>query len=207
MPDSSRKQAPLPPEYFRDKNALEVARKLLGTRLCTRVNGVVTAGIVTETEAYCAPEDRASHAWNHRKTQRTEVMYRNGGHAYVYLCYGIHKLFNVVCGSEGSAHAVLIRAIQPVEGTEEMMKRRNLNSYSPLISSGPGKLSQALGIGMQFNGVELSLSNGIWLEGKPGVIKPEDVVSASRIGIDYAGEWAEKPWRFYLNGSPWVSKR
>lgn len=206
MPDSSSKQAPIPPEYFRQNNALVVARNILGTRLCTRVNGVYTAGIITETEAYCAPEDKASHAWNDRKTKRTEVMYRNGGRAYVYMCYGIHKLFNLVCGPEGVAHAVLIRAIQPIEGAEEMMKRRKLKVLTPRISAGPGILSQALGIDMQFNGVELSLNNGVWLEGIPDEIKPEDVVSARRIGIEYAGEWAEKLWRFYLKDSPWVSK-
>lgn len=197
----------LPPSLFEEIPTTELAKKLLGCYLFTCLDGVTTAGRIAETEAYCAPEDKASHAFNHRRTLRTETMYHPGGRAYVYLCYGIHHLFNVVCGPEDLPHAVLIRALEPVEGLEEMMKRRGLKKNSDRIAAGPGMLSQALGIDLKLNGVELSEENGIWIEESEEVSPDMNIVEAKRVGIDYAGKWKDELWRYYIENSPAVSKK
>jgi len=197
----------IPPSYFQERDALTVARELLGAKLCTFSKGVYSSGIITETEAYCAPEDKASHAFNNKKTKRTGVMYKEGGRSYVYLCYGIHHLFNIVCGPGGLPHAVLIRAVKAEGGIEEMLERRSLSVCSKKISAGPGILSEALGINRESNDLELTVENGIWLEWTDAKPSESQIVSAPRIGIDYAGEWAGKPWRFYIRKSEWVSKK
>lgn len=197
----------LTPSFFQETDALECAKALLGKKLLTRVNGKSCSALITETEAYCAPEDKASHAYNYRKTARTQTMYEKGGVAYVYLCYGIHNLFNIVCGPEGMPHAVLIRALQPLDGIEIMMKRRKMDKAGFRLSSGPGTLSQAMGIDLSFNGCILSPESGIWIEDTSANIDDDEIVSTTRIGIEYAGEWASKPWRFYLANSQWISKK
>lgn len=196
----------LKPSFFQKKDALQCAKALLGKKLVTRINGNYCSALITETEAYCAPEDKASHAYKYRKTARTQTMYKKGGTAYVYLCYGIHRLFNVVCGPEGMPHAVLIRALQPISGIELMMKRRKMEKAGLRLSSGPGTLSQAMGIDLTLNGHLLSPENGIWIEDASANIEEEEIVSTTRIGIDYAGEWALKPWRFYIANNQWISK-
>lgn len=193
--------------FFEEKNALECARALLGKKLLTCINGALCAATITETEAYCAPEDKASHAWNNRRTQRTNTMFMAGGTAYIYLCYGIHHLFNVVCGPKDFPHAVLIRALQPLAGIETMLKRRKMEKPETRLTAGPGALSQAMGIKRNFNGLQLKPENAIWLEDSLSNIDGDNIVSTTRIGIDYAGEWAAKPWRFYLKNSEWISKK
>jgi DNA-3-methyladenine glycosylase len=131
--------------YTRD-NVVAVARELLGKFLITRIDGVLTSGMITETEAYGGISDRASHAYNGRRTNRTEIMFAEGGTAYVYLCYGIHHLFNVVTHKKDTPHAILIRAIEPVEGIDIMVERRKKERLDFSLTSGPGALSQALGI-------------------------------------------------------------
>jgi DNA-3-methyladenine glycosylase len=183
----------LPRSFYQRDDVLAVSRELLGMVLCSKVDGVVTKGRIVETEAYRGPEDRACHAYNNRRTERTEVMFWDGGVAYVYLCYGIHSLFNVVTYCEGVPHAVLIRAIEPIEGVETMRKRRGRQP----LAGGPGTLTQALGITTAHNGVSLD-GNLIWIEeGQP----VEQVTAGPRVGIDYAGEWAEVPWRFQVDTS------
>jgi DNA-3-methyladenine glycosylase len=182
----------LPVSFYLRDNVVQIARDLLGKRLMTCFNGITTGGIITETESYRGPEDRASHAYNNRRTPRTDVMFQAGGIAYVYLCYGIHHLLNVVTHRKGIPHAVLIRALLPTHGIEEMTKRR---SKVPL-ASGPGALTQALGITKQLNGHRFDRAP-LWIEeGDP--VKEGDILSGPRVGIDYAGEDALLPWRFIL---------
>ena len=197
----------LPPSFYLRTDVVQVARDLLGKILVTEFDGRRTAGIITETEAYRAPEDRASHAYNNRRTARTEVMFAEGGHAYVYLCYGIHHLFNVVTATKDTAHAVLIRAIEPLEGLEWMQERRLIkNKMSPALTTGPGALSQALGLSTRWTGQSLLLPDSpVWLEDRGILVSEEAIAAGKRIGVDYAGECAEWPWRFWLRTS-WYHK-
>ena len=193
----------LPPSFYLRTDVVQVARDLLGKVLVTEFDGRRTAGIITETEAYRAPDDRASHAYNNRRTARTEVMFAEGGHAYVYLCYGIHHLFNVVTATKDTAHAVLIRAIEPLDGLEWMQERRLIkNKTSPALTTGPGALSQALGLSTRWTGQSLLLPDTpVWLEDRGIPVSAEDIAAGKRIGVDYAGECAEWPWRFWLGTS------
>jgi DNA-3-methyladenine glycosylase len=193
----------LDPSFYQRNNVVRIARELVGKGLFTRIQGKTAGGIIVETEAYSSRE-RGCHAYQNRMTPRNEVMFREGGHAYVYLCYGIHHLFNVVTNQEGDADAVLIRALEPVEGIPLMMKRMNSKNKNRL-TSGPGKLTKALSIDRHLNG-ELLWSKHLWLEETGVKTKTSDIVASPRIGIDYAGEDALLPWRFTLKGSTWVSK-
>ncbi|MBK7936404.1 MAG: DNA-3-methyladenine glycosylase [Lewinellaceae bacterium] len=201
----------LPPDFFTRADVVQIARDLLGRVLVTEFDGLRTAGRITETEAYRAPDDRACHAWNNRRTARTEVMFREGGRAYIYLCYGIHHLFNVVTGPENIAHAVLIRAIEPLEGVQIMMERRgwpDLTKRRPAaLTTGPGALSRALGLDTRWNGLHFSdPETPVWIEEPERLLPEEDIISGKRIGVDYAGECAEWPWRFWVKQSPFVKK-
>ena len=160
--------------------------------------------MIVETEAYVGINDKASHAYNNKKTNRTEVMYEKGGVCYVYLCYGIHYLINIVTGEKNIPHAILIRAIEPKDGIDIMLQRRSLKKTSFNITNGPGKLSQALAINKILNGKSLN-SNKIWIEDLKINIDEKDILSSPRIGVDYAKEDAKLPYRFYLNNK-WVSK-
>lgn len=190
--------------FYRRGNVTRIARDLLGKVLYTRVEGVVTAGAIVETEAYSWRE-RGCHAFGERKTARNAVMFLGGGVAYVYLCYGIHYLFNVVTNGPDVPEAVLIRAVQPVEGLEVMKSRRAIFNRDIHLTSGPGKLTRALGIGRSFNGKSL-LDDEIWIEDIGTKVASKNIVSGARIGIDYAGEDARLPWRFTIRGNAWVSK-
>jgi DNA-3-methyladenine glycosylase len=161
--------------------------------------------MIIETEAYRAPEDKASHAYGMRHTQRNTVMYKAGGICYIYLCYGLHSLLNVVTHQEGMPHAILIRAIEPTIGVDIMLKRRNKQRVDRTLTGGPGTLAQALGINQCHNGLSLT-STRIWIEDR-GVIIPEDNILASpRVGVDYAEEDALLPWRFRIKNHPWTKK-
>lgn len=187
-------------------DVLQLSKDLIGWKLCTRINGEFTSGYIVETEAYRAPEDKASHAYNGRRTSRTETIFMEGGRSHVYLCYGIHHMFNVVSGPANVAHAILIRALEPCEGIEIMKHRRGTVRHIRDLTNGPGKLCQALGITREHNNLHLlnQVSSPIWLE--PGFVVPgSDIVASTRIGIDYAEEWKEKLWRFYINGNLHVS--
>lgn len=191
--------------FFLRPDVVGISRELLGKFLFTRINrGAVTGGIIVETEAYAGPHDRASHAYNNRFSRRTAVMYRRGPVAYVYLCYGIHWLFNIITNVEGIPHAVLIRAIQPAKGIELMLKRRGKSRGDGRLTSGPGVLSQALGICGRHSGISL-LGREIWLE--RGVnVSPEMICASPRIGVCYAGNDARLPWRFYIRGNAFISQ-
>ncbi|KAF3361449.1 putative 3-methyladenine DNA glycosylase [Chlamydiales bacterium STE3] len=184
-------------DYYLNEDTLFMGQDLLGKYLMTSFNNELTGGIIIETESYLGVEDRASHAFNNRRTKRNEVMYAEGGHAYVFRCYGIHALFNVVTSRREIPHAILIRAIKPVIGIETMLKRRKKSKVDSTLSGGPGTLTQALGIDLIHNGLSLSGCD-IWLENREIAIEDGAIKSSPRIGIDYAGEDALKPWRFNL---------
>ncbi|MBU4199117.1 MAG: DNA-3-methyladenine glycosylase [Verrucomicrobia bacterium] len=191
--------------FFLQADVVKIGRELLGKMLFTHIGrGPVCGGIIVETEAYGGARDRASHAYGNRRTRRTEVMFHGGGVAYVYLCYGIHSLFNIITNKEGIPDAVLIRAIQPVHGIEVMLKRRRKVRRDCSLGAGPGALSQALGIGLKHNGISVS-GDVIWLE--QGIrIRPSQIASGPRIGVQYAGADAQRPWRFWIRGSEWISR-
>ena len=193
-------------EFYQREDVLLISRELLGKVLCTNFHNKLTSGIIVETEAYGGTNDKASHAYGGRRTNRTEVMYAPGGTAYVYLCYGIHHLFNVVTNKENIPHAVLIRAIEPIEGMDIMLKRRNMKKLLPKLTAGPGILSQALGISINNSGVSL-LNNSIWIEKSDNNYPFGDfkIISSPRVGCQYAGEDAKNTWRFKIEGNSWVS--
>ncbi|MGN7720154.1 DNA-3-methyladenine glycosylase [Chitinophaga sp. 22620] len=190
--------------FYADKDVLKVAKALLGKVLVTEIAGVRTSGRIVETEAYNGVVDRASHAWNNRRTNRTEVMFGPGGVAYVYLCYGIHHLFNVVTNLEDVPHAVLVRGLEPLEGIDHMLFRCGKQKVDYTLTAGPGSLSKALGITTALTGQSL-LGDVIWIEDAPPVPK-KDIVAGTRVGVAYAMEDAYLPYRFSVKGSPWVSK-
>jgi len=193
----------LPPEFYQHTDVVQIARDLLGKVLVTNFDGQYTAGRITETEAYRAPDDRACHAWGNRRTARTEVMFGESGRAYVFLCYGIHHLFNVVTAQEYMARAVSVRAIEPSEGIDIMRERRGGKNQSLMqLTTGPGSLSQALGITTRWTGQRLTDADSpIWIEDRGEVLAAEDIAIGKRIGVDYAGECAEWPWRFWIRDS------
>ncbi|MCS6820836.1 MAG: DNA-3-methyladenine glycosylase [Microscillaceae bacterium] len=195
----------LPTNFYTRSDVVQIARELLGKTLVTCFEGQRTAGIIVETEAYCGERDRACHAHLGKFTKRTEVMYREGGTAYIYLCYGMHHLFNVVTNVEGKADAVLIRAIQPTEGIEIMLQRRKLAQLSPKLTAGPGIVSVALGISKMHNGIHLAHSPYIWIENAEPLAAAQ-IVTTTRIGVDYAQEDALLPWRFVIKDNPWCSR-
>jgi len=184
--------------FYAKDDVVAVARDLLGKVLCTRLNGQLTKAIIVETEAYAGVTDKASHAYGGRRTKRTEPIYGQGGTAYVYLCYGLHHLFNVVTNQEETPHAVLIRAGIPVTGTGRMLKRRNRAKVDKTLLAGPGSLAKALGITIEHTG--LSLMNGqIWIEDHGTDVADDAVTIGPRVGVDYAGEDALRPYRFRLS--------
>lgn len=195
----------LPKDFYLSEDVVALSQALLGKFIVTEHQGERTAGMIVETEAYRGAEDRASHAFNHRRTARTETMYREGGVAYIYLCYGIHHLFNVVTAPEGCPHAVLVRAIEPFEGQEIMMARRGMKKRATHLTAGPGVLTQALGITTALDG-SLLTSKMIWLEDRGIQIAKKDILASPRVGIDYAKEHRNLPWRFRLKNSEWTSK-
>jgi DNA-3-methyladenine glycosylase len=195
--------AKLKADFFERIDVVAIARALIGKELVTSFNGIRTSGIIVETEAYAGVHDKASHAYNNRRTTRTEPMYAKGGTAYVYLCYGIHHLFNVVTNKEGTPHAVLIRALQPKDGIDEMLRRRGKSVLDYSLTKGPGSVSKALGICTRHTGKYLVTDSEIWLE--EGMPIHEEIISSSRIGVDYAGEDALMPYRFYVKNNKNVS--
>ena len=191
--------------FYQRTDVLQVAKDLLGKMILTNIHGEgLTGGIITETEAYGGITDRASHAFGNRKTARTCPMFEAGGITYIYLCYGIHHLLNIVTNVSGVPHAVLIRGIYPLVGLEIIKKRRRyshaLEIYKNLnfLTNGPGKVAQALGLNLQHNSLSLQ-GNKIWIENKSLNIEPTKILSGPRIGVDYAGPDAHLPWRFFLD--------
>jgi len=195
----------LPAVYYYNPDVVALSRDLIGKYLFTRINGVTTGGYIIETEAYNGVVDRASHAYGNRLTPRTKTMYQAGGVAYVYLCYGIHEMFNIVTNVEGNPNAILIRAIEPTEGLEAMQVRRNMPVVKPTITMGPGSVAKALGISRTINAYSLQ-GDTIWIEDRGLTFPDESVAAVPRVGVDYAGDDALLPYRFYVKGNIYVSK-
>jgi DNA-3-methyladenine glycosylase len=189
--------------YFQNEDVCVLASDLLGKVLCTSFDGVLTSGIIVETEAYAGAIDKASHAYGDKKTKRTATMYLKGGLSYVYLIYGMHHLFNVVSNKEGIPHAILIRAIEPIDGISIMLKRRG-GKVTKNFTYGPGTLSQALGIKTSHDKFDLQ-GESIWIEDRAIDIGVENIKKQARIGVDYAEDHALWEWNYYL--SPYVEPK
>lgn len=188
----------LPLSFYQNDDVLFIAESLIGKTLHTFIDGKLTGGIIAETEAYAGIIDKASHAYGERRTQRTEVMYSEGGISYVYFSYGMHHLFNVVTAAKGIPHAVLIRGMIPVKGIDVQLKRRKIRQPLTVLTNGPAKVCQALGIDLKINGTSL-LGNTIWIEGSNEKVKKEEIITGPRVGVGYAEEDAQLPYRFILN--------
>jgi len=187
----------LPLSFYRQFNVVELAKSLIGKYFFTYIDKELCGGIIAETEAYAGITDRASHAWNGRRTARTQTMYLPGGVSYVYFTYGMHHLFNVVTAGKDIPHAILIRGIIPTEGIAVQKKRRNMLSGGKQLTNGPAKLCQALGITLQHNGMPLT-GNILWIAGDGTNIPQEQIIAAPRVGVSYAGDDALLPYRFIL---------
>lgn len=196
--------AKLPTSFYRRSDVTLVAKELLGKVLCTNINGQLTSGIIVETEAYSQSE-RACHAYGGKRTPRTEIFYNDGGLSYVYLCYGIHYLFNIITNDAHTADAVLIRALEPVDGIDVMLQRRAMDKISHRIAAGPGSVSKALGLDKTHNGIDLTEDN-IWVERRGITYSDDQIIASPRVGVDYAGDDALLPWRYRVRDNPWVSK-
>ena len=188
----------LPLSFYRQDNVVEIARLLIGKYFFSNIDNRLCGGIITETEAYAGITDRASHAYNSRRTKRTQTMYLPGGISYVYFSYGMHHLFNVVTAGKEVPHAVLIRGIIPTEGIEIQQIRRKMTATEKQLTNGPAKVCQALGISLQHNAVSL-LGNILWIADNGFVPNQEQIMASPRIGVNYAGEDAKLPYRFILH--------
>ncbi len=184
--------------FYTRKSVTTIAKELLGKYIFTFDDGKLTGGIITETEAYAGIRDKASHAYNNRRTARTETMFAEGGIAYVYLCYGMHHLFNFVTNTGGIPDAVLLRGILPFEGIEIMEERMGRRMKIKGFTDGPGKVSKAMNIKVSDNGQSLT-GNRIWIEDRGLEIKEGNILKLPRVGVDYAGEDARLPYRFVIN--------
>ena len=195
----------LPESFYQDDEVVSLSSKLLGKYLFTCVDGQLTGGINVETEAYRGPEDRGSHAYNHRRTARNEIMYSEGGVVYMYICYGIHDMLNIVTGKEGESHAILIRAIEPTVGLDIIRERRGFVNDDKRLCKGPGALAKALGLKKLHNGISLQ-SDEIWIEDRSNAIAEESIVACPRIGLNIEEPYKSIPWRFYIKGNKYVSR-
>ncbi|MFW5657043.1 MAG: DNA-3-methyladenine glycosylase [Bacteroidota bacterium] len=189
--------------YLQD--AVTLSKALLGHLLVRNVDGQEIVCRIVETEAYVGPEDKGCHAYQNKRTKRTETMFLPGGHAYIYLIYGMYYCLNVVARIQDIPEAVLIRAVEPLKGMDLIKKNRPMKTYKPEnLTNGPGKLCKALKIERELNGCDLIKSNDLFLV-KDGTFQVSEIISTKRINIDYAEEYIDKPWRFYIKGNRWVS--
>ena len=196
----------LPHQFYTRENTLQIAQELLGkTLVVPNEKGERVSAMIVETEAYLGAIDKAAHSYNNRRTKRTETMFAVGGTVYIFFIYGMYYQFNIVVGEKDVPHAILIRGVEPLESIEIMRERRGKKMPDKNLTSGPGKLCIALDIDKRFNNADLT-GDKIWLEeGKE--ISTEEIACGKRIGIDYAEEFAEKPWRFWVKDNPFVSRR
>jgi len=191
-------------EFYTRSNVLTVARNLLGKLLVVPASdGIRVSGMIVEAEAYRGPQDRAAHSYGGRRTRRIETMYQIGGTAYIFFIYGMYYQFNVVTNVEEKPHAILIRALEPTEGIEVMRQRRH-GQPDRNLTNGPGKLCIAMGIDRSFDRADL-VGKKVWIEERERVSRSR-IASGPRVGIDYAEEWVDKPWRFWIKGNRFVSK-
>ena len=193
----------LPLSFYLRNDVVKISKELLGKILVTNWKKEFTSGRIVETEAYAGEIDRASHA-SKGKTPRTEIMFGAGGKAYVYLCYGIHQMFNIVTNQEGTPHAILIRAIEPIDGTDIMLQRTGKKKLDETLTRGPGNVGKAFGFHTSQCGLSL-ISNELFIADDGFKVTKPMIVSSPRIGVDYAGEHAEWHYRFYIKGNKHVS--
>jgi len=197
----------LPQSFYLEGDVVDISKKLLGKIIVTDIDAETTISRIVETEAYNGSMDKACHAYPNRKTPRTEVMFKEGGRSYVYLCYGIHYLFNIVTNKENEPNAVLIRAVEPLRGFDIMENRRKIHNRINL-TNGPGKLASALGITRNLNDITLyDPSSSIWLGVEEGEGQDLEIIQTTRVGVDYAEEDALLRWRFYIKDNPYVSRK
>ncbi|MGN6617219.1 MAG: DNA-3-methyladenine glycosylase [Ilyomonas sp.] len=190
--------------FYQRNDVVKIARELLGKILVTYFDNILTAARIVETEAYKGVIDKASHAYGNRRTDRTEIMYGAGGVAYVYLCYGIHHLFNVVTNVANTPHAILIRAAEPIVGLEDMLIRTGKKKADYTLTKGPGNVSKALGIYKHHTSLDLT-DNTIFIVDDGYKLSKQNIVATARIGVDYAGADALLPYRFFIKDNPYVS--
>lgn len=193
----------LPHAFYLQHDVVHIARQLLGKVLVTGWNGTLTSGRIVETEAYAGTIDKASHAYKGR-TPRTAVMFAEGGTAYIYLCYGIHQMFNIVTNVEGVPHAILIRALEPMEGIDVMLQRTSKTLLDATLTRGPGNVGKAMGFHTSQTGLLLQ-SSELFIGDDGFALEEHQVKTSPRIGVDYAGDDALLPYRFYIKGHPNVS--
>ena len=198
----------LEPAFYQRADVVKISKELLGKSIYSSFNGHLTGGVIVETEAYRAPDDKACHAFGNRRTKRTETMFQKGGTLYVYISYGIHTMINVVTFIEGEAHAILIRAIEPTLGIAKMLERRGRLELNPAVTNGPGKAAKALGVLIDHDGLFLAdKKSEIWIEDHGLDIKKEDIAIGPRVGMSiHTGPDAHRPWRFYIANNKWVSR-
>lgn len=195
----------LPLDFYQRPNVLLIARELLGKLVYTELSGELTTGRIVETEAYRHEGDPSIMLHLQRKQQQAQALYQPGGHAYLYTVYRVHTLFNITTHDAAHPDAVLIRAIEPLQGIDIMLRRRGLSKVTRNLTAGPGVLCQALGLTPALNG-ELLTGPRIWLEDAGEIIANEQVTASSRVGLEYAGEEAVAlPWRFRIKDSKWTS--
>lgn len=202
-PQAARAFGPPLPRSFYARPVLQVARGCIGCLLVREGPDGVVAGRIVEAEAYRGPQDRAAHSFGGRRTARTEAMFGAPGHVYVFFVYGMHWQLNLVTGGVGEPHAVLLRAVEPIAGLELMAARRGMSARRRELTNGPGKLCQAFAVGAGDYGADLCGGGELYLVEAP---RPAKVVRAPRVGVDYAGSWAARPWRFLEAGNPYVSR-
>lgn len=202
----------LPRRFYLRDDTLQIAQDLLGKILVVSdaATGARVSGVIVETEAYLGAIDKAAHSFGNRRTPRTEIMFGEGGRAYVFFIYGMYFQLNVVTGAAGSPHCVLVRAVEPLAGIETMRARRARGKAAVIndknLTSGPGKLCIALGIDKSLNGADL-LGDKIWIEEGRRALSAAEIAGGKRVGIAYAQEFAEKPWRFWVKDNPFVSRK
>jgi DNA-3-methyladenine glycosylase len=200
----SLKWKKLSAQFYVRNNVVQIAKELVGKILVTQLNGHITAGRIVETEAYNGIIDKASHAFGGRRTERTEVMYASGGVAYVYLCYGIHHLFNVVTNKKNIPQAVLIRAVEPLMGMDVMLKRTKKKKLDFTLTKGPGNVSKSFGIATKHSGADL-LKDLIFIADDGFEVKTNEWTATTRIGVEYSGDDALLPYRFIIMNNRFVS--
>jgi len=192
-------------QKFYQKDAVQTAKDLLGKIIVRKYDGKTIKVKIVETEAYCGAEDKASHAYNNKKTKRTAPMFKEGGHSYIYLIYGMYYCFNVVTASENNPHAVLIRAVEPLTGIKQIKENRQIkSSRTKDLTNGPGKLSQALKINKSLDGCSLVKNPSLYII--DGGAENFEIDSSPRVNIDYAEEYKDKKWRFFIKNNKYISK-
>jgi len=198
----------LPSSFYERNDVVQVAKDLLGKYIVSTIGGKYTSGMIVETEAYRAPDDKGCHAYQNKFTNRTSTMFEIGGTSYVYICYGIHDLFNVVTGPQGAAQAVLIRAIEPIDGVEHMMSRRGLSKVKIEMVNGPGKFTKAMQITKAQNNISLmSKADELWIEDRDTTVIPTDQLAGPRVGMGRSvADCSNWPWRFRIRDNKWTSK-